>query len=250
MLVTIDRTGVSPLSISHQGQVPAVTLSCNLASGVALGQAVDAITTAANQIALPANIIGKFQGNAQAFQTSLASGPPLIAAALFVVYIIFGILYESYIHPLTILSTLPSAGVGALLALRVGHMDLSVMGIIAIILLIGIVKKNGIILVSFAIKAERDDHMTPLEAIRQACLQRFRPIMMTTSAAMMAGVPLALGQGTGAELRQPLGYAMVGGLALSQLLTLYTTPVIYLYLDRLQTRLGKLMPARTSADSF
>ena len=243
MLVTIDRTRVSPLSISHQGQFPAVTLSFNLASGVALGQAVDAITTAANQIALPANIIGKFQGNAQAFQTSLASEPPLIAAALFVVYIILGMLYESYIHPLTILSTLPSAGVGALLALRVGNMDLSVIGIIAIVLLIGIVKKNGIILVDFAIKAERDDHMTPLEAIRQACLQRFRPIMMTTSAAIMAGVPLALGQGTGAELRQPLGYAMVGGLALSQLLTLYTTPVIYLYLDRLQTRLRKLMPS-------
>ena len=241
VLVNIDTSGVGPLSVTHQGQFPAITLSFNLAPGVALGQAVDAIAGAAQKIGLPESVIGTFQGNAQAFQASLANEPVLIAAALLAVYIILGMLYESYVHPLTILSTLPSAGVGALLALRFGHMDLSVIGIIAIILLIGIVKKNGIILVDFAIAAERDRGMTPAEAIRQACLQRFRPIMMTTAAAMMAGLPLALGHGTGSELRQPLGYAMVGGLALSQLLTLYTTPVIYLYLDRLERFLSRLV---------
>jgi hydrophobe/amphiphile efflux-1 (HAE1) family protein len=234
-LVTVDATKVGALSVSHQGQFPAVTLSFNLRPGVALGEVVDAITAAAEDIGVPGSVIGTFQGNAQAFQGALASTPALIGAALIVVYIILGMLYESYIHPLTILSTLPSAGVGAVLALRAGNMDLSVMGIIAIILLIGIVKKNGIMLVDFAITAERDDHMTPLDAIRQACLLRFRPILMTTAAAMMAGFPLALGHGTGAELRQPLGYAIVGGLVLSQLLTLYTTPVVYLYLDRLQS---------------
>ena len=245
-LVDVDSGVAGPLSIAHQGQFPAVTLTFNLQPGVALGQAVDAISQVSREIGMPSSVIGTFQGNAQAFQSSLASEPALIAAALVVVYIILGILYESFIHPLTILSTLPSAGVGALLALNLGHMDLSVIGIIGIILLIGIVKKNGIMLVDFAITAERDHRMPPVAAIREACLLRFRPILMTTAAAMLAGVPLAFGHGTGSELLQPLGYSMVGGLALSQLLTLYTTPVIYLYLDRIQVWLrgGKHVPAR------
>jgi hydrophobe/amphiphile efflux-1 (HAE1) family protein len=233
-LVTIDNTQVGPLSVSHQGQFPAVTISFNLPAGVALGQAIDAIQKAVAEMGAPVTLVGTFQGNAQAFQDSLANEPVLIGAALIVVYLILGMLYESYIHPLTILSTLPSAGVGALLALMAGGFDLSVIGIIGIILLIGIVKKNGIMLVDFAIAREREgaDHLT---AIREACLLRFRPILMTTAAAMLGGVPLMLGHGAGSELRQPLGYAMVGGLALSQLLTLYTTPIVYFYLGRLQS---------------
>jgi HAE1 family hydrophobic/amphiphilic exporter-1 len=233
-LVNVDSSKVGPLQVSHQGQFPAATLSFNLRPGVSLGEAVDAIQLAMSEIGKPNTLIGTFQGNAQAFQTSLSSEPILIVAALLVVYIILGVLYESYIHPLTILSTLPSAGVGALLALWAGGFDLSVIGIIGIILLIGIVKKNGIMLVDFAIAGERDRNMAPLAAIREACLLRFRPILMTTMAAMLGGVPLMLGNGSGSELRQPLGYAMVGGLLLSQVLTLYTTPVVYLYLDRLQ----------------
>jgi hydrophobe/amphiphile efflux-1 (HAE1) family protein len=250
--VKFDTHHVGFLSINHQAQFPAVTLSFNLAPGVALGQAVDAIQKEVYEIRMPRSIIGTFQGTAQAFQASLKTQPYLILAALIAVYIILGMLYESYIHPLTILSTLPSAGVGALLMLLIFHYDLSVIALIGIILLIGIVKKNGIMMVDFALQAEREQHVTPEQSIRQACLLRFRPIMMTTAAALLASLPLMLGHGTGSEIRQPLGYSMVGGLLLSQALTLFTTPVIYLYLDRLNNRLGRgrVEPTRTSlADS-
>src|SRR5437868_1597273 len=224
---------VRPLSISHQGQFPATTISFNLGQGVALGQATDAVQKAMTDLGVPATLATSFQGTAQAFQQSLSTVPLLILAALVVVYLILGIIYESYIHPITILSTLPSAGVGALLILMGAGFDFSLIALIGIILLIGIVKKNGIMMVDFAIVAERDDHLPPEQAIRRAALLRFRPIMMTTMAALLGGVPLMLGTGTGSEIRQPLGYAMVGGLIVSQALTLFTTPVIYLYLDRL-----------------
>jgi hydrophobic/amphiphilic exporter-1 (mainly G- bacteria), HAE1 family len=224
---------VRSLSISHQGQFPAITISFNLAQGVALGQATNAVQKAMVELGAPATLNSSFQGTAQAFQQSLGTIPLLILAALVVVYLILGILYESYIHPLTILSTLPSAGVGALAILMMFGYDFSLIALIGIILLIGIVKKNGIMMVDFAISAERDEHLSPEASIRKAALLRFRPIMMTTMAAMLGGVPLMLGTGTGSEIRQPLGYAMVGGLIVSQALTLFTTPVVYLYLDRL-----------------
>jgi multidrug efflux pump subunit AcrB len=224
----------TPLAVSHQGQLPAVTLSFNLAPGVALGDAVKAIETAERGIGLPASIRASFQGTAQAFQAALANQPFLIAAALVAVYIVLGILYESFLHPLTILSTLPSAGVGAVLALLVTGGDLNVIAMIGIVLLIGLVKKNGILMVDFALEAGRRDGKGPQEAIREACLIRFRPIMMTTMAALLGALPLALGTGAGSELRRPLGITIVGGLIVSQALTLYTTPVVYVSLERLR----------------
>jgi len=230
---------VRPLSIAHQGQFPAVTISFNLAQGVALGQATGAVQAAMATMGAPATLSSSFQGTAQAFQQSLGTVPLLILAALVVVYLILGILYESYIHPLTILSTLPSAGVGALAILMLFGFDFSLIALIGVILLIGIVKKNGIMMVDFAIAAERDEHLTPEQSIRKAAILRFRPIMMTTMAALLGGVPLMLGTGTGSEIRQPLGYAMVGGLLVSQALTLFTTPVVYLYLDTFSNALSR-----------
>jgi hydrophobe/amphiphile efflux-1 (HAE1) family protein len=227
----------APLVVNHQGQFPSVTISFNLAPGAALGRAVSDIQAVEKALHPPLSLQTSFQGNAQAFGASLKSTPILILAALFVIYLILGVLYESIIHPITIISTLPSAGVGALLLLMAAHFDLSVIAIVGIILLIGIVKKNGIMLVDFALQAEQSEGLTTEESIYQACIKRFRPILMTTMAALLGAVPMMVGTGVGSEIRQPLGYAIVGGLAVSQILTLYTTPVVYIYLDRLQTRL-------------
>jgi multidrug efflux pump subunit AcrB len=245
--VTHYETKNTALSVNHQGQFPAVTISFNLGEGVALGDAVTKIQETVFHMGLPADIHPTFQGNAQAFQSSLSSQPWLILAALVTVYIVLGMLYESYIHPVTILSTLPSAGVGALLALLVSHYELTVISLIAIVLLIGIVIKNAIMMIDFAIETERTGK-TSEESIYQACLLRFRPIMMTTVAALFGGLPLALMTGTGSEMRRPLGISIVGGLMVSQALTLYTTPVIYLYMDRLQSRIKGRKDAKIFGD--
>ncbi len=238
---------LTALAVAHQGLFPATTISFNLPVGVALGDAEDAINEKALSVGLPSNITTGYAGTAQAYQDSLGSEPLLIAAALLTVYLVLGILYESYIHPITILSTLPSAGVGALLALLLTHNDLTIIAIIGIILLIGLVKKNAILMIDFAIEAERKDGMNSRDAIYEACRLRFRPIMMTTMAALLGALPLALGHGTGSELRRPLGITIIGGLIFSQALTLFTTPVVYLYFDRLQHFVSRLRKRGTAS---
>ena len=240
----------APLAVNHQGQFPVVTISFNLAPNASLGDATDAINKIKNNIGMPLSVQGAFQGTAASFQASLSSEPLLILAALVTVYIVLGVLYESYIHPITILSTLPSAGVGAILALLICHTELSIVALIGIILLIGIVKKNGIMMIDFALEAERKEGKNSTDAIYQACLLRFRPIMMTTMAALLGGLPLALGSGIGSELRKPLGIAMVGGLLVSQVLTLYTTPVIYIFFDNLAQRFSRAPAGHTSAEGL
>ena len=242
--------GITPISLPHQGQFPATTLSFNLAEGVSLSDAVAAINRAEVEMGLPANITGKFAGTARAYQEALANQPILIATALLAVYIVLGMLYESLIHPLTIISTLPSAGVGALMAMVLFKSNLDIVGMIGIILLIGIVKKNAIMMIDFALAAERNEGMNSRDAIYQACLLRFRPIMMTTMCALLGGMPMALGWGVGAELRKPLGISIVGGLLVSQMLTLFTTPVIYLYLDRLRKRFTRRQPSYGGRPGF
>jgi multidrug efflux pump len=244
---TMERT-VAPLAIMHEGQFPATTISFNLAPGAALSDAVAAISAAQQEIGMPSSVTGSYSGDAAEFAKSLAGEPWLILAAIVTIYIILGVLYESFIHPFTILTTLPSAGVGALLALMICGQDLSIVALIGIVLLMGIVKKNAIMMIDFALEAERVEGLSPRESIVKASLLRFRPIMMTTLAALFGALPLALGSGTGSELRFPLGVTIVGGLLLSQLLTLYTTPVIYLEMERLKVWLGK-MPWLTPPDA-
>jgi multidrug efflux pump len=233
------QTTTGPITVNHQDQFPVVTLSFNLAPHASLGDAVTAVNRVREEIGMPASMQAAFQGTAEAFQASLANEPVLIAAALITVYLVLGVLYESYIHPITILSALPSAGVGALVALMLCRQDFTVIALIGIVLLIGIVKKNAIMMIDFALAAEREDGMKPEDAIYQACLLRFRPIMMTTMAALLGAVPLALSTGSGSELRRPLGIAIIGGLLISQVLTLYTTPVIYIWFDRLASRFSR-----------
>ncbi|MBY5705758.1 MMPL family transporter [Rhizobium leguminosarum] len=249
LLVKATTEPTDVLQVNHQSQFPSVTLSFNLSSGTALSQAVAAIENAEKEMGKPATLIGTFQGNAQAYQSSLASEPLLVLAAIVVIYLILGVLYESYFHPVTILSTLPSAGLGALAMLWAFGFEFTVIALIGVILLMGIVKKNGIMIVDFAIKARREFDVSPEDAIRQACLLRFRPIIMTTAAALLAGIPLMLGHGTGSELRQPLGYSIVGGLIISQMMTLYTTPVVYLYLESLSNLVSRRRPVSTDLDS-
>jgi multidrug efflux pump len=223
---------IAPLAVNHDGQFPSVTISFNLAAGVALSDAVQAISEAEQSISMPASIRGMFSGSMQAYQASLSTEPYLIITAVLAVYIVLGMLYESYIHPITILSTVPSAGVGAVLALMIFHMDLNVIAVVGIILLIGLVKKNAILMIDFALAVQRNEHRDAKSAIHEACLLRFRPILMTTMAALLGALPLALATGIGSELRVPLGVTIIGGLVFSQMLTLFTTPVVYLYMDR------------------
>jgi multidrug efflux pump len=243
----ITRT-IAPLAITHQAQFPSVTISFNLAPGASLSHAVAEVAQAEQEMGMPRTIVGSYSGDAAEFQSSLQSEPWLILAAVVVIYIVLGVLYESTIHPITILSTLPSAGIGALLALMLAGQDLSIVALVGIVLLRGIVKKNAIIMIDFALEAERDEGMTPRAAIEAACLLRYRPIMMTTAAALLGALPLVLENGTGSELRYPLGLTIVGGLLLSQFLTLYTTPVIYLAFERLRLRFLRGRPRPLAAE--